>query len=306
MKKIKIRGILPPISTPFDAEGRFLQEPLRANLESWFAAGLHGVVVLGSNGEFVLMNEAERFAVWETARQAIPLDRIFIAGAGAESTAATISLARRAAELGADAAMIVTPHYYRGQMNPATLLNHFLSVAEASPVPIILYNVPANTNVDMAADLIIELSGHENIIGVKDSSGNFSKMGQVIRAAPADFAFLAGSGSVLFPALAIGARGGVPALANVAARECVDLYDSFLRGDYATSKDIQSRILPLNEAVTTRWGIPGLKAALDETGYYGGPPRLPLLPLGEDDRSKLREVLRMTGVLARESASANG
>jgi 4-hydroxy-2-oxoglutarate aldolase len=302
MKKPEIRGVIPPIPTPFDGDGRILHEQLRANLGRWFAAGLHGVVVLGSNGEFVLLDEAEKFALWETARDAIPPDRVFIAGAGAESTAATIALTRRSAQLGADGAMIVTPHYYRGQMNPASLIHHYRAIADASPIPIIIYNVPANTNVDMDAATIIELARHENIVGVKDSSGNFAKMGQVIRAARSGFALLAGSGSFLFPALMIGAKGGVPAVANVAPRECVEIYESFRRGDYETARELQLKLLPVNEAVTSRWSVPGLKAALDETDYYGGPPRLPLLSLGEADRAKLREVLLAAGVLAKEAA----
>jgi 4-hydroxy-2-oxoglutarate aldolase len=303
MKKLEIRGIIPPIPTPFNTEGQVFHEQLQTNLRLWFAAGLHGVVVLGSNGEFVLLTEAEKFAVWEAARSAIPPDRLFIAGAGAESTTATISLVRRAADLGADGAMIVTPHYYRGQMNPASLIHHFRAVADASPIPIILYNVPANTNVDMDAATIIELSRHENIAGIKDSSGNFSKMGQVIQVARPDFAFLAGSGSYLFPALLVGARGGVAALANVAARECVEIFDSCRRGDYTTAREIQSRLQLVNEAVTSRWGVPGLKAALDETDYYGGPPRSPLLPLGETDRAKLRGVLQAAGVPVKQPST---
>jgi 4-hydroxy-2-oxoglutarate aldolase len=300
MSKSEIKGILPPIPTPFDSEGRILHEQLRLNLGRWFAAGLHGVVVLGSNGEYVLLNEDEKLEVWETAREAIPQDRLFIAGAGAESTTATVALTRHAAQLGADAAMIVTPHYYRGQMNRAALTHHYRTVADASPIPIILYNVPANTNVDMDAATIIELTRHENIVAIKDSSGNLAKMGEVIREIRPGFAFLAGSGSYLFPALSIGAKGGVPALANVAPRECVELYESFKRGDNETARELQLRLIRLNAAVTTRWSVPGLKAALDEIGYYGGPPRLPLLPLAEAERNILRKVLQEVGLLAKE------
>ena len=196
--------------------------------------------------------------------------------------------------------MIVTPHYYRGQMNPATLILHYRTIADASPIPIILYNVPANTNVDMDAATIIELARHENIAGIKDSSGNLAKMGEVIQAVRPDFAFLAGSGSFLFPALSIGAKGGVPALANVAPRECVKLYESFQRGDYETARDLQLSLIKLNGAVSTRWSVPGLKAALDEMDYYGGPPRLPLLPLGDADRAKLRLVMQEAGVRVKE------
>ncbi len=296
MSDLKLQGIMPPIPTSFDADGNILHDKMRANLARWFAAGLHGVVVLGSNGEYVLLDEMEKCAVWETAREAIPRDRLFIAGAGAESTVATIGLTRRAAELGANAVMIVTPHYYRGQMNGPTLIQHYRAVADASPVPVLLYNVTANTGVDMDAATIIELARHPNIAGIKDSTGNLAKMGEVIHAARPDFAFFAGSGSYILPALSIGAKGAIPALANVAPRECVALYDAFQSGDYQAAAGLQLNLIRLNAAVTSRWSVPGLKAALDELGYYGGPPRPPLLPLGENDRGALRGVIKEAGV----------
>ncbi len=301
---MKLEGIFPPIPTPFDAEGKILHDRLRENLTRWFTTGLHGAVVLGSNGEYVMLNETEKCAVWETARQVIPRDRWFIAGTGAESTATAIGLARRAAELGADAALVVTPHYYRGQMNTKTLVRHFTAIADASPIPVILYNVPANTNVDMDAATIIELAQHPNIAGIKDSSGNLAKMGEVIHATPAHFAFFAGSGSFLFPALSIGARGGVPALANVAPRECVELFEAAKRGDFEKARELQLRLVRLNGAVTNRWSVPGLKAALDEIGYYGGPPRPPLLPLGAADRAAMREILQETGIIEKTIAAS--
>ncbi len=287
-----IQGIFPPIPTPFDADGKILHDRLRLNLARWVETGLHGFVVLGSNGEYVMLNETEKCAVWETAREAIPRDRMFIAGTGAESTATAIALTRLAAERGAQAALVVTPHYYRGQMNSNVLVRHFRAIADASPIPILVYNVPANTNVDLDAATVIELARHENIAGIKDSSGNLAKMGEVIHSTRADFAFLAGSGSFLFPALAIGAKGGVPALANVAPRECIELYESFKRGEMDAARELQLRLIRLNAAVTSRWSVPGLKAALDEVGWYGGPPRPPLLPLGEADRATLREIIR--------------
>ncbi len=292
----QIGGVLPPIPTPFDAEGKILHERLSDNLARWFAAGLHGVAVLGSNGEYVLLSEADKCAVWETAREAIPPDRLFIAGTGMESTIAAIALTRRAAELGADAALVVTPHYYRGQMAGANLVRHFNAVADASPIPIILYNVPANTGIDMDAATIVELARHENIAGIKDSSGNLAKMGEIIHAVPARFACLAGSGSFFFPALTLGARGGVMAVANIAPRECVQLYEAYERGNYASAREIQLRLIKLNAAVTSRWSVPGLKAALDQVGYYGGPPRPPLQSLDERDRLTLAEIMREAGI----------
>ncbi len=296
MAGIDLRGITPPIPTPFDAEGRILHERLRENLTRWLAAGIHGAVVLGSNGEYPFLSEAEKCAVWETARQAIPRDRLMIAGTGAESTATAIELARRAAELGADAALVVTPHYYRGRMTSPTLIRHFRAVADASPIPVIIYNVPANTNIDLDAATIIELAQHGNIIGVKDSSANLTKMGEVMRYAPAPFAFFAGTGSVIFPALSIGARGAVPALGNVAPRECVAIYDAFNKGDLDRARKLQLKLIRLNTAVTSGMGVPGLKAALDYVGYYGGPPRPPLLPLGASDQAALVRMIEEAGI----------
>lgn len=297
MASPQIKGIFPPIPTPFDNEGNILHDQLRANLARWLATGLHGFVVLGTNWEYVLFNEAEKYAVWESARQAIPRERLFIAGTGAESTRAAVALTRRAAELGADAALVVTPHYYRGQMNLAALTRHYNAIADASPIPLLVYNVPANTNLDLDAATIIELAQHENIVGVKDSSGNLAKMGDVIRAAPARFSLLAGSGSYLYPALMIGAKGGVPALANVAPRECVELFDLASRGEHDAARELQLRLIRLNAAVTARLGVPGLKAALDEIGYYGGPPRAPLLALDEANRAALRGILHDAGLV---------
>lgn len=304
MNKPTIKGILPPIPTPFDPDGSILHGKLRSNLARWFAAGLHGVVVLGSNGESVMLNEDEKLKVWEAARDAIPRDRLFIAGTGAESTAATIALTRGASRLGADVALIVTPHYYRGQMTSAAMVRHYRSVADAAPIPVLIYNVPANTGVDLDAATLIELASHENIIGAKDSSGNFAKMGQVIHSVKPEFAFLAGSGSFIFPALSIGAKGAVPALGNVAPAQCVEMYESFQRGDLHTSRELQLRLVRLNDAVTSRWSVPGLKAALDQVGYYGGPPRPPLLPLGDAERETLQGILRQAGILAEANALA--
>ncbi|MBI4675198.1 MAG: dihydrodipicolinate synthase family protein [Chloroflexi bacterium] len=296
MKK-EIRGVLPPIPTPFDADGNVAETHLRANLARWVAAGLHGFVVLGSNGEYTLLSKEEKLRVLAIAREMIPPDRWLIAGTGADSTREAIDLTQRAAERGADAALVVTPHYYRAQMNATTWTHHYRALADASPIPIMIYNVPAFTTLDVDAAMVIELSRHENIVGIKDSSANFGKMGEIIRFAPPEFAVLVGTGAAIFPALSIGAKGVVPALGNIAPRECVAIYDAFHAGALTAARQLQLRLIRPNRAVTATWGVPGLKAALDELGYYGGPPRSPLLPLDESDRSKLREILREAELL---------
>lgn len=288
----EIRGILPPVATPFDDAGDISVERMAANLTRLAETGLHGFVVLGSNGEYAMLSKDEKLQVLEAARKAIPLDRLFIAGTGADSTRETIDLTRRAADFGADAGLLVTPHYYRPQMTPAALLAHYRAVADASPIPILIYNVPVYSSVDIDAATVIELSRHENIIGMKDSSANFSKMGEVIQYAPPRFAVLSGTGSTIFPALAIGAKGTVGALANVAPRECVKIYDLFHAGKLEEARTLQLRLIRTNAAVTSRFGVPGLKAAMDLVGYYGGKPRSPLLMLGESDRNTVRDILR--------------
>jgi 4-hydroxy-2-oxoglutarate aldolase len=292
-----IRGVLPPITTPFDSKGNIDEGALRANLARWLETGLHGFVVLGSNGEYALLSQEEKIRVLEIARERIPSDRLLIAGTGADSTREAIELTKRAAQIGADAALIVTPHYYRGQMNAAAWTHHYRALADASPIPILIYNVPAYTTVEIDAGTVIELARHENIKGIKDRSANFGKMGEIIRFAPPDFAVLVGTGAAIFPALSIGAKGVVPALGNIAPRECVAIYDAFHAGELDKARNLQLRMIRPNSAVTAKWGVPGLKAAMDELGYYGGPPRAPLMPLGENERVKLREILREAELL---------
>lgn len=288
----EIRGILPPVATPFDAEGNFSAEHFTNNLARLTEAGLHGFVIFGSNGESVMLSKEEKLRVLETARAAIPADRVLIAGTGAESVRETLDLTKRAAEVGADFALVIMPHFYRTQMNAQTWTHYYLALADASPLPLLIYNVPANTNVDIDAGTVVELARHENIVGIKDSSANVTKMGEIIRYAPPSFSVLVGTGSAIFPALAIGAKGSVPALGNIAPRECVRLFDLFHAGKLHDARNLQLKLIRANAAVTSRWGVAGLKAAMEEIGYYGGMPRAPLLPLGETERNTLREILR--------------
>ncbi len=295
---IKLEGVFPPIPTPFDTDGKILHDKLKSNLALWSKTGLTGFAVLGTNGEFVFLNEAEKAAVWETARAAIPAGKLFLAGAGAESTHTALALARRAGQLGADAAMIVTPHYYKSQMNAQNLINHYRVIADGSGIPIIIYNMPASTGIDIDANTVIQLAQHPNIIGIKDSSGNVVKYADIVRLVRPDFSVLAGSGGYFYPSLVVGAKGTIAAVANIAPDTVVALYDAFRAGQHDKAKSLQLRIVPLNTAVTARWGVPGLKAALDMLGdYYGGPPRLPMRPLAEADRLTLAEIMRDAGVL---------
>jgi 4-hydroxy-2-oxoglutarate aldolase len=295
----KLEGVFPPIPTPFDVDGNLLLDKLKSNIALWNQTGLHGYVVLGSNGEAVMLTESEKIALWQAARETIPRDKLFLVGAGVESTRHCIALAKRAAELGADAAMFVTPNYYKSEMKPQVLINHYRVIADASPIPTIIYNMPGATGIDIDAATVIALAQHPNIIGIKDSSGNVAKFGDIVRAVRPDFSVIAGSGGYFYPALCVGAKGAVAALANVAPRECLAIYDAFRAGQHAKARELQLKMIPLNIAVTTRWNVPALKAALEELGkgFYGGPPRLPLQPLSEEDRRALKQIMEETGVI---------
>lgn len=296
-KELSLRGCFPPIPTPFDLEGDLALDRLAQNLERWKQTPLRGFVVLGSNGEAVHLTEEEKLAVWKTSGEVIGNSHLFIAGSGAQSTRETLELTEKAAALGAHAAMVVTPHYYKGRMDHAALVQHYTLVADRSPIPVILYNVPGFTGVDMTAETIVELASHPNIIGVKESSGNIVKISQIIRDAPPAFQVLAGSGSFLLPSLLMGAAGGVMALSAVAPHLLAQMMEAFKQGDVTSARDIQLRLLAPNAAVTTRFGIAGLKRALDLIGMYGGPVRPPLRPLQPQEETALRGILDNAGML---------
>jgi 4-hydroxy-2-oxoglutarate aldolase len=297
MQPIDLSGVYPPIPTPFDDAGDVALDRLSENLTRWAETPLRGFVVLGSNGEAVHLSESEKVTVLREARRAIPADRLFIAGTGEQSTHRTIALTRQAADLGADAVLVTPPHYYRPKMDTEALERHYFALASASPVPVLLYNMPAYTGVDLTASQVIGLAQHPGIVGLKDSSGHLPKIGAIIGGAPPNFQVLAGSASFLYPAMALGAVGGVCALANVAPYECCELAQLMVRGEYGAARDLQLRLIPPNAAVTSRFGIPGLKQALDWVGYHGGPPRAPLAPLEEEDIAELRRVLRESGLV---------
>jgi 4-hydroxy-2-oxoglutarate aldolase len=267
------------------------------NLERWNQTGLQGYVVLGSNGEWVFLNERERLEVLRTARAAIPSDKLMIAGTASESTANTITMTNQAAEIGADAAIIVNPSYYKSQMTSSVLVNHYTTVADRTDIPLLIYNLPPATGMDLPADLLVELSHHPKIIGVKDTGGNMAKMAETVRRASGSFHVLAGSANFFYPSLAFGVSGGILALANIAPQESVTLHRLFTEGKMDEGRALHMRMLPVNLAVTTRFGISGLKAAMDMLGYYGGPPRLPLQPLSGDRRSELQDILREAALM---------
>jgi 4-hydroxy-2-oxoglutarate aldolase len=295
---VALRGVFPPIPTPFDAQGEVALGALVENLERWNQYDLAGYVVLGSNGEAIYLTGQEKLHVLETARRAIPADKRMIAGTGCESTRETIVLTRQAAQVGADAALVLTPHYYGSKMTPDSLVRHYQAVADASPIPILLYNVPGFTHVDVDAATVARAAHHPNVAGIKDSGGNLAKLADVVRLNGPDFQVLAGSAGFFLAGLAVGAVGGVLALANVAPQECIGIHRLFKAGQWEEAAELQRRMVPVNAAVTARFGVAGLKAAMDMLGYYGGPVRPPLLDLTDGERQALRGVLVEGGVVA--------
>jgi len=296
-ESLSLAGCFPPIPTPFDDRGRVDPDHLALNLEKWQKTPLNGMVVLGSNGEAALLKTEEKLEIWKTAGQVIGPGRLFIAGTGCDATGETVELTESAARSGAHAAMVVTPYYYKSRMDHRALMTHYTAIADRSPIPIILYNVPAFTGIDLNADTIVELARHPNIIGLKESSGNVVKMGEVVFRSADAFQVLAGSGSFLLPALAVGAVGGVMALAAVAPHALAEIVQAFQKNDMTHARDMQLSLIAANAAVTSRFGIPGLKAALDRIGMYGGPVRPPLRPLDKDQEAALDRIMREAGLL---------
>lgn len=288
---INLTGIFPPLPTSFSKNESLSEVQIKNNIEFLNRYNLSGYLILGSNGELVMLSHDEKVRALHAAREAIPPEKLMLAGTGCESTQQTIVLSIEAARAGADAVLVLNPSYYKGQMNHEVLVSHYHTVADASPVPVIIYNMPSNTGIDMGAATILAIADHPNVVGLKDSGGNLAKMGEVIFRAHPGFQVLAGSAGFLLPALATGACGGVLALANIAPQHCIDIYGAFMKGDMEMARNLQHEIISLNAAVTRKWGVPALKAAMDHLGLYGGPCRKPLLPLPEEQRKELLVLL---------------
>jgi 4-hydroxy-2-oxoglutarate aldolase len=296
MVRTEIKGIFPPITTPFK-NGQIAYDELASNVRRWNRTGINGFVVLGSNGEYVYLSEDEKRKVVDTVVQSSSADMPVIVGSGSESTQETIRSTKIYADLGANAALVVTPHYFGGKMSSIALENHFAQVADKVPIPIMIYSVPKFTHLEMTADSIIKLSKHPNIIGIKESSGNVGFLGELINRVDVNFNLVVGTASALFGALTLGCVGGILALANLAPEKCVEIFRLVEKGDAKAAKKLQLKMIPVNKAVTTTYGISGLKAAMDLLGYFGGAPRLPLLPISQKDRSRIEEILQQADLL---------
>jgi 4-hydroxy-2-oxoglutarate aldolase len=290
-------GVYIPLTTPFRGD-EVATDRLTANIRRYNATALGGYVVLGSTGEFPMLSDTERDQVLVAAREAIPRDKRFIAGTGANSTLHTIRQTRRAAEIGADAAIVITPHYFtRGFGQPAAQVRHYLAVADASPIPILIYNFPVNTGINLEPDTVAKIAQHPNVVGIKDSSGNIPQCAQIVDQTPKTFHVLVGSAAALLPALAIGAAGGILALGNIAPREWCEVYALARAGRWEEARQLAARMMPADRGIAGRYGIGGLKAALDLQGLYGGPCRPPLGTPDGDAIEDIKEVLATAGLL---------
>ncbi len=288
---MKLHGIFPPLTTPFASEGALALDRLRENVAKYNATRLAGYVAIGSTGESVLLTRHEVEQVWEAVAQAAAPGKILIAGTGVDSTAETIDRTNRAAALGYHAALVKTPYYYKAQMTPEAHFEHYWRVADAARIPIVLYSVPQFTGVAVEAKLVARLAEHPNIIGIKESSGNVQRVSEIIHAAPAEFQTLVGSATTLYPSLAMGAVGGILALACALPELCVELYEAAVSGDAARARTLQQRALRPTLKFVAELSIPGLKYAMDRVGYYGGPARMPFLPLTDAQKREVDEVL---------------
>ena len=288
---MNLSGVFAPIPTPFDDRDRVDTARLRAALTKWMKRPLNGVVVLGSNGEAVLMDDFESDQVIVAAREAVPREKRFIVGTGRESTQAAIKASKRAAEHGADAVLVRTPGFFKTQMTNDAFVRHYTAVADASPVPVLLYNFTALTGVNLLPAAVARLATHPNIIGMKESGGDIAQVADLVSSTPAGFNVLAGAAATFYPALCVGAVGGILALGCAAPDACVRLFELTRAGRHDEAKTLQRELVPIARLLGATHGVPGLKAALNLLGYDVGIPRPPLAPVGEQAVIQLREAL---------------
>lgn len=292
MSYFKIKGVIPPMITPFDGKGKVDYDSHIKNMEKWNEYNLAGYLVLGSNSETPYLTEEEKLKLIELTVKHKKEGRIVLAGTGLESTKSTIDLTNKAAVLGADAALILTPSYYSAKMNDEALINYFSEVADNTKIPVMIYNVPKFTHVNISPYAVEVLSKHPNIIGMKDSSGNIAQLVEFKSVINKEkFNLLVGTASVWYPALTMGIEGAIMALANCSPQECIDVQQYFEKGSWTKSREMYERMYPVNKAVTGTYGIAGLKYACDLLGFKGGLVRKPLLQLKEVEKTKLEQIL---------------
>jgi 4-hydroxy-2-oxoglutarate aldolase len=288
-----LNGVIAPVVTTFSADtGELDVTSFTANVRAYIAAGLHGIVVAGSTGEAALLDASERGVLVSAAREMVPADRLLVVGTGAESTRACLELTRDAASRGADAVLVVAPHYYGPAMTGPALVQHYWRVADESPVPVVLYNIPKYMHFSLAPTLVAELATHQNVIGIKDSSGNRDLFASYLNAQSPAFSVMTGNAPMFHHALTAGANGAILAVALFAPALSLEIYEAAPRGDEAAATAGQVRLSPLGATIVGEMGVAGVKAAMDRVGLAGGPVRSPLLPLNDEQTQALAELLR--------------
>ena len=296
---IDLSGVFIPAVTPFLPETGEIDIPaMQENLRVWGNFPIQGIVLAGTTGEAVLVDEDERVSLVRAAREALNPNVLLTVGTGLESTRATLRLSRLVADEGAEAVLVQPPAYYKGAMTPEALREHYLAVADGSPIPVIVYQAPLRmSTLDFPTGLVAELSNHDNIVGIKDSRGKLELMGELVEQCQDGFQVLVGSGALLYPALEVGAVGGIVAVATMAPGPSGELFQAFKAGRSSEAGRLQQQIGPVHNDIVGAIGVPGVKVALDLLGYRGGDPRSPILPLAEKGRAKVREILVRNGLL---------
>jgi 4-hydroxy-2-oxoglutarate aldolase len=297
----RFSGTFLPVTTPFDpVTGDVDLVAFRANLRHWFESPIRGVLIGGSTGESVLLDDDERVALLDAAGDVVPEGALVIAGTGLESTRGTIALSRRAAAAGADAVLVQPPAFFKGAMTPRALARHYEEVADASPVPVLVYQVPLRlSTLDLPTGLVGELSRHPNIVGIKDSRGKLDLVGDLVLQSADDFQVLVGSGALLYAALETGAVGGIVAVGLLATAAAAEITVAHAEGRLVDAGRAQERIAPVHQEIVAQMGVPGVKAALDLLGLRGGEPRPPLTPASEPQVDQVRGVLVAADLLSK-------
>ena len=303
MQRKMLAGVMAPAATPFAANGDVDAAAFMANARAHLAAGLSGIVVTGSTGEAALLSEEERLVLVDAARAVVSEDRWLVAGIGAESTRLTIARAHSAARRGADMVLVVPPHYYgAGVLTPESLRAHYLRVADASPAPVLLYNIPKFTHLVLEPALVAELATHDNVLGMKDSAGDVERLARYLESQGDDFTVLTGHAPTLARAIALGVRGAILAVSLFAPSLALDVLRLAMELGEDAASEVQARLTPLGRDVAGALGPAGIKAAMEIVGLTGGEPRAPLLALGALDRARVAEMLAAAGVPAATAA----
>ena len=297
MAKKQIKGVIPPMITPFKANGEMDYDKHARNMESWNKDKLAGYLVLGSNSETAYLNEAEKIKLIKLTVKHAKKGRMVLAGTGVESARETIALTNKAADLGVDAALILTPSYYHAKMNEEAQINFFTEVADHTKIPVMIYNVTAFTHINVTVNTVRVLSKHPNILGMKDSTGNVPQLVAFYAVIDKGFNLMTGTLSAWYPALTLGVKAGIFAVANCNPNECSAIQTAFDKGDHDAARELYFRIFPVNNAVTATYGISGLKYASDLLGYQGGHVRSPLLPIKEEEKNKIKEILKTANLI---------